>query len=253
VPKLSRIPLDTDRGRRPDIRPWFRRRPGLPGEGDGEHPPGRRAFRKDFGGQPGIWAYSESPLVDGDAVVVTPGGTAATLVALNKENRRDTLEVRGSRRRAGRIRFRCPRRTLAASSSMCNSCRRAWWSGRKDGQIPLAARTQPRRGPWRDIPTPIVHDGRVYTAFGHVRRRTGARKSPGRAHSNVEPKYFRRSCPTPSAGPSSFGDNLYGATNSTVMCVDFASGEVKWEERSVGAGSLCAADGELYLMERMAR
>src|SRR5688572_2533485 len=40
------------------------------------------AFRS---GKPGEWAYAESPLVDGDVVVVTPGGAEATMVALNKK------------------------------------------------------------------------------------------------------------------------------------------------------------------------
>ena len=40
----------------------------------------------DFGGVPGTWAYSESPLVDKNRVVVTPGGKDATLIALNKKN-----------------------------------------------------------------------------------------------------------------------------------------------------------------------
>src|SRR4029079_6584172 len=41
--------------------------------------------RSDFGGKPGKWAYSESPLIDGDVLVCTPGGSDATLVALNKK------------------------------------------------------------------------------------------------------------------------------------------------------------------------
>jgi glucose dehydrogenase len=44
----------------------------------------QKNVRKDYGGQPGTWAYSESPLVDGEAVLCTPGGPDATLVALNK-------------------------------------------------------------------------------------------------------------------------------------------------------------------------
>src|SRR5205823_3981788 len=39
----------------------------------------------DFGGHVPGWGYSESPLVDGDKVIATPGGDAATLVALNKQ------------------------------------------------------------------------------------------------------------------------------------------------------------------------
>jgi outer membrane protein assembly factor BamB len=44
----------------------------------------QKNLRSDFGGKPGSWAYSESPLVDGDLLVCTPGGKEATLVALNK-------------------------------------------------------------------------------------------------------------------------------------------------------------------------
>ena len=44
-------------------------------------------FAKDFGGKMmSGWGYSESPLVDGDAVVCTPGGNEAMLVALNKQD-----------------------------------------------------------------------------------------------------------------------------------------------------------------------
>ncbi|MEK6410920.1 MAG: PQQ-binding-like beta-propeller repeat protein, partial [Acidobacteriota bacterium] len=45
----------------------------------------QKSIKKEFDGKPGIWAYAESPLVDGDVVVVTPGGAQATMVALNKK------------------------------------------------------------------------------------------------------------------------------------------------------------------------
>ena len=43
----------------------------------------KKSVRTDFGGVPGMWGYAESPLIDGDTLVVTPGGSTA-LVALNK-------------------------------------------------------------------------------------------------------------------------------------------------------------------------
>ncbi|TAL06747.1 MAG: polyvinylalcohol dehydrogenase, partial [Verrucomicrobia bacterium] len=46
----------------------------------------RKNLRTDFGGKPGEWAYSESPLIDGDALICTPGGSSATVVALNKKS-----------------------------------------------------------------------------------------------------------------------------------------------------------------------
>ena len=34
----------------------------------------RKNLRSDFGGKPGQWAYSESPLIDGESIICTPGG-----------------------------------------------------------------------------------------------------------------------------------------------------------------------------------
>ena len=46
----------------------------------------QKSLRSDFGGVPGKWAYSESPLVDGNKLVCTPGGKDATIVALDKKS-----------------------------------------------------------------------------------------------------------------------------------------------------------------------
>ena len=35
----------------------------------------KKNLRTDFDGEPGRWAYAESPMVDGDKLVCTPGGT----------------------------------------------------------------------------------------------------------------------------------------------------------------------------------
>lgn len=43
-----------------------------------------RDFVKDFGGSVPTWGYSESPLVDGDRIICTPGSNKALLAALNK-------------------------------------------------------------------------------------------------------------------------------------------------------------------------
>ena len=46
----------------------------------------RKDFKKDFKGNSGGWNYTESPLVDGDNLICTPGGDkSGALVALNKK------------------------------------------------------------------------------------------------------------------------------------------------------------------------
>ena len=44
----------------------------------------RRNLTTDFGGSMPTWRYNESPLVDGDKLVCTPGGEEALMVALDK-------------------------------------------------------------------------------------------------------------------------------------------------------------------------
>lgn len=44
----------------------------------------QRSVVTDFGGKNPMWNFRESPLIDGDKVICTPGGPEATMVALNK-------------------------------------------------------------------------------------------------------------------------------------------------------------------------
>ena len=44
----------------------------------------QRSLVMDFGGRPPMWSFRESPLVDGDKLICTPGGVETTMVALNK-------------------------------------------------------------------------------------------------------------------------------------------------------------------------
>ena len=46
----------------------------------------QRSLTEDFGGRSPMWSFRESPLVDGDKVICTPGGEETTMVALNKRN-----------------------------------------------------------------------------------------------------------------------------------------------------------------------
>jgi hypothetical protein len=45
----------------------------------------QKNLAKDLGGRRGAWAFSESPLIDGNVLVCTPGGEKSSLAALNKK------------------------------------------------------------------------------------------------------------------------------------------------------------------------
>ena len=63
----------------------------------------------------------------------------------------------------------------------------------------------------------------------------------------AEPLYFGPKYPTAIGGAVKVGDYLYGCSGQALECVEFATGKIKWEERSIAPGSLCYADGLLFL------
>lgn len=205
----------------------------------------RKQLRTDFGGKPGAWAYAESPLVDGDTLVVTPGGAEATLVALNKHT--------------GEVRWRAalPEADEAAYASPIAvdlGGVRQYVQLLQKGLVGLEAQTG--RLLWRfskpvsrynaNIPTPLAGADLIYAASagtggGTVRlRRTGDGVT-------IEELYFEAKLPTAIGGSVLVGPHLYGTTAQALLCVEFATGRVVWEERALGAAALCFADGRLYL------
>ncbi len=43
------------------------------------------------------------------------------------------------------------------------------------------------------------------------------------------------------------GDLLFGTTAQSLLCFDATTGALKWEDRAIGAASLCHAGGLLFL------
>jgi outer membrane protein assembly factor BamB len=96
------------------------------------------------------------------------------------------------------------------------------------------------------IITPLVSDGMIYSgAF----RATTALIKPVRKDGafTVEELYSNGKLPVGSGGVVKVGDNFYGSGGTAAMCVEFKTGTVKWEERSIGAGSLLVAEGRIYV------
>ena len=204
----------------------------------------KKSLRTDFAGKPGQWAYAESPLVDGDLVVVTPGGDKATIVALN--------------RNSGDVAWRSviPGADEAAYASAVvveAGGARQYVQFLAKGLVGVDARTgkflwrydQTAQNSPANIPTPVAKDGYVYSATnrgggGLVKVNVG----PGGA--TAEQVYFDKKLPVAIGGSVLVGEHLYG-TGQVLMCVQFTGGQVKWTDRSVGAGSLLYADGNLYL------
>jgi outer membrane protein assembly factor BamB len=205
----------------------------------------KKSLRSDFGGQPGLWAYSESPLIDGEALVCTPGGKEATLVALNKNN--------------GEVLWKCavPGGDQAAYSSVIvveADGVKQYVQLLAKGLVGVDAKTgkflwrydKTAKGSPAVIPTPVAHAGYVYSSAARVGGGLVKLKAKDGAV-EAEPVYFKASLPSSIGGAVRIGDYLYGTTMRGLQCVEFTTGNEKWQDKCVGAGAICSADGLLYI------
>ena len=206
----------------------------------------QKSLRKEFGGIPGTWAYAESPLVDGDVLVVTPGGAEATIVALNKKTGAVIWKaaVPGGDP-AG----------YASAMVVQGGGRKQYVQFLEKGIVGVDAKTgqflwryaEVVKGPAQSF-TPVargefVYGGALSIGGGLVRLKQDA---GGVAAEQV---YFARGLPNGFGGAVLVGDYLYG-TNPPIgelVAVEFATGTVRWKAEGFGRGSTSYADGRLYL------
>jgi outer membrane protein assembly factor BamB len=205
----------------------------------------QRNIRKDFGGQPGEWAYAESPLVDGNVVVVTPGGPEATMVALNK--------------RTGAVIWKSaiPGGDAAGYASAIvvqGGGRKQYVQSLSKGLVGVDAKTgeflwrnkEVAKGPAQYF-TPValgeyVYGGALGVGGVLVRLKLDQRGVV------AEQVYLTRGLPNGMGGAVVVGNHVYGTeVGQHLVAAEFTTGKVKWQDKSFGWASLAYADGHLYL------
>jgi outer membrane protein assembly factor BamB len=205
----------------------------------------KKNLQTDFGGKVGKWVYAESPLIDGDVLVCTPGGEEASLLALNKQT--------------GAVIWKSvvPGGEQAAYSSVMIANAggvKQYVQFLQNGLVGVDAKTG--KFLWRydnsaksspaNISTPVVDGTLVYSAT----RGGGAglvQLKPSGEGIEAHEIYLTPQLPTAIGGAVLLGENVYGTNTQGLICADFATGKIKWQERGIGAASLCYADGRLYL------
>jgi len=96
------------------------------------------------------------------------------------------------------------------------------------------------------IQTPVFGDSYVYSGASRVGG-GAVRLSVFQGSVKAEEAYFDPKLPTAIGGTVFDGDYLYGSGQTTLMCVEFKTGRIVWNERSIAPASLCYAGGLLYL------
>lgn len=204
----------------------------------------KKQLKTDFGGVMGWWAYSESPLIDGDLLICTPGGRTATLLALHKKT--------------GDVVWKCalPQGDEASYSSPIVvevGGVRQYVQFVQHGLIGVDAKTgkllwrdDRTRDPQANIPTPVFAQDAVFS--GTSRNAGGLVKLTASGDGiTATPAYLEKKLACSLGGVVLVGDHLYGTFRGQLACVDFATGAFKWQAKCVGDGAVCSADGLLFV------
>lgn len=205
----------------------------------------RRNILREFNGSNPNWHISESPLVEGDLLIVAPGGRGAGIVALNKSTGHTVWTSRELSDSAGYSSARVLDvdgvRTIVAFTASAAVGVRA-----EDGL--LMWRYEPVANRTANITTPVFDGNRVFftSAYGTGAALLELTREGDRVR--AEEVYFTLNMQNHHGGVVLVGGHLYGFSGSILTCLDFATGQKLWEHRSVGKGSLTFADGHLYLL-----
>jgi outer membrane protein assembly factor BamB len=239
----------------------------------------------DFGGRAPMWSYRESPLVDGDKVIFTPGAQDAMVVALNKMTGETIWKCkmpdspsgasgaagggpgggpggpggsRGGRGGGGSgasyasaiaIDFDGQRQYVQFISKALIGI------GASDGKF-LWRYDRPANGMGINCSTPVYQDGMVFAASAYGAG-GGLVKLSKNANGGVkaEEVYATRKMQNHHGGMILLDGYLYGANGGNeggyLACLEFKTGNVQWDERDEAGrrapkGSVALADGRLY-------
>lgn len=209
-----------------------------------------RNVQKEFGGKFGGWQYCESPLVDGDRLIVTPGGDTATIVALDKATGKNiwTCPVKGISTDAGYSSVVVSKvGTVKHYVQLLNG---GLVGISLDGKVLW---TYGKLGPnTANIPTPIIQGDTVFASAGYGKGGALLKLTATGKGITAKEVYFNPALTNKHGGVVRVGNYVYGDTDDQgkPFCADIKTGKVQWKRNGGGEGrgstAVAAADGHLY-------
>jgi hypothetical protein len=191
------------------------------------------------------WGYCWSPLVDGDHLIIIPGGPKGLVAALEKKTGN---QVWRSEKVPDQATYSSP--IVAEVDGV-----RQYIVMVQDGAIGVSAKDGSelwrfkRDKPFPDVvcPTPVYHDGHVFlTATGgpcHLIELT--KKGANFDAKDVYSKTAGREMANDTGGVVLVDKHLYGANADIGCCIDFLTAKRAWRARDLPRAALVYADGLL--------
>jgi outer membrane protein assembly factor BamB len=198
----------------------------------------------DFGGKMmSGWKYSESPLVDKDRVICTPGGKDGTLVALNRKTGAKIWQTGDWTDTAGYSSViiatihgtrQYIQLTGASVAGVDPETGKVLWKAARPGRTAV-------------ITTPVIEGDIVFVTSGYGVGCNGFRITRDGTEWSTEEIYANTNLANHHGGVVLIDGHVYGSSGGTFRCVAINSGEEVFKERSVGKGSTLYTGGRFIL------
>jgi outer membrane protein assembly factor BamB len=213
----------------------------------------QKSMQKDFGGNMmSGWGYSESPLVDGDKLVCTPGGKTATLAALNKKTGQVIWKAQVPGGDGAGYASIVVTKAAGVRQYVQLLGRGIVGVAAKDGKF-LWRYNKIANGT-ANIPTPIVKGDLVFCSTGYGQGSALLKLVPKGKGVEAREVYYLpgNKLQNHHGGLIRVGDYIYGGHGHNAglpFCLELKSGKMVWgPERGAGSGSAAVvyADGNVY-------
>lgn len=216
-------------------------------------------FKKEWDGKMmSGWGYSESPLVDGECVVCTPGGSDAFMVSLDKKTGATKWKTKiaqddlGSKGKDG----------AGYGSIVISNGGGVKQYVQMTGRGVIGVRASDGRFLWNynpvanstaNIPTPVVMDDHIFCSTGYGTGSALLKLKAKGSGATAEEVYFLKpkTLQNHHGGMVLVDGHIYCGhkhNGGDPICIELKTGEVKWgPEKGVGHGSACLTyvDGHL--------
>ncbi len=197
---------------------------------------------REFGGKMPQWGFAESVLISGDLAIVTPGGTNC-LVALDRRSG----ATRWASEAFAAAQYSSPIQVNLQGISMIVN-------GTRGGLIAVDASNGRRL--WTNdfaanntanCPTPAYEDGYLFWANGYRKGGICLELAVKEGAVTATEAWRTADMDCHHGGYVIHDGHIYGNHRNGWVCLELKSGRKLWQEQGVGKGSLCFADGMLFL------
>jgi len=198
---------------------------------------------KEFSGENITWGVTETLVIDGDKVFVTPGGATNNVIALNRHNGQLIWSSKG----AGDKPAYCTPLLVKLQSRKLLVTMTAMHIIGLDAETGALLWSYEHTNQWAvHANTPLFYDNSLFCFSGYGQG--GVKLDLNADGSQVTKGWFSKKMDSRMGGAVVIGGYIYGSGDNTRdwQCTEWKTGDQKYGSQAIAKGNIIASDGMLF-------